>query len=57
MVGKNWWQQVIAVFCKPSTRATVRYFEHADGDETRKWLGVASRLGPRTDRIQPCDGQ
>jgi hypothetical protein len=27
------------MFCKPFTRATVRYFDRADGDEARNWLG------------------
>jgi hypothetical protein len=28
----------MAVFCKPFTKATVRYFDHADAAEARKWL-------------------
>ena len=27
--------------CKPFTKATVRYFDHAVADEARKWLGEA----------------
>ena len=39
MVGDKKWEQGMAVFCKPFTRATVRYFDHADAAEARKWLG------------------
>src|ERR1700733_243287 len=39
MVGEKKWQQGMATFCKPFTSATVRYFDHADAAEARKWLG------------------
>jgi hypothetical protein len=38
MVGEKKWQQGMAAFCKPFTKATIRYFDHADADEARKWL-------------------
>jgi hypothetical protein len=38
MVGDKKWQQGMAMFCKPFTKATVRYFDHTDADEARKWL-------------------
>jgi len=41
MVGETKWQQNMATFCKPFTMATVRYFDHADAAEARKWLGEA----------------
>ncbi len=41
MVGEKQWQHGIATFCKPFTRATVRYFDHANAAEARKWLGEA----------------
>jgi hypothetical protein len=41
MVGENKWQHGMAVFCKPFTKATVRYFDHADAAEARKWLDEA----------------
>ena len=41
MVGEKQWQHGMAVFCKPFTRATVHYFDHADAAEARKWLGEA----------------
>jgi len=41
MVGEKKWQQGMAIFVKPFTKATVRYFAHGDADEARKWLGEA----------------
>lgn len=38
MVGEKKWQQGMATFCKPFTKATIRYFNHADAAEARKWL-------------------
>ena len=38
MVGEERWQHGMAIFCKPFTKAAVRYFDHADGAEARKWL-------------------
>jgi len=38
MVGEKQWQQIMAILCKPFTKATVRYFDHADAVEARKWL-------------------
>jgi hypothetical protein len=41
MVGENKWQQGMAIFCKPFTKAAVRYFEHADAAAAREWLDEA----------------
>jgi hypothetical protein len=41
MVGEKKWQQGMATFCKPFTKAAVRYFDHADAAEARTWLGDA----------------
>jgi len=41
LVGEKKWQHGMATFCKPFTQAMVRYFDHADAAEARKWLGVA----------------
>jgi hypothetical protein len=41
MVGEKKWQQGMALFCKPFTNATVRYFDHIDAAEAQKWLGAA----------------
>ena len=38
MVGEKKWQEGMAMFCKPFTKATVRYFDHTDAAEARKWL-------------------
>jgi hypothetical protein len=39
MVGEKKWQQGMAIFCKPFTKATVRYYDQVDAVEARKWLG------------------
>jgi hypothetical protein len=41
MVGEKSWQQGMAMFCKPFTKAMIRYFDHIDIVEARKWLDVA----------------
>ncbi len=38
MVGETRWQHGMAIFCKPFTKAAVRYFDHADAAEARAWL-------------------
>ena len=38
VVGDKKWHHVMAVFCKPFTKATVQYFNHSDIVEARKWL-------------------
>lgn len=37
-VGETKWQHGMAVFCKPFTAATVKYFDHAALSEARSWL-------------------
>ena len=39
MVGEKRWQHGMTTFCKPFTKATVRYFEHAAA--ARRWLAEA----------------
>ena len=39
VVGEKKWQEGMATFCKPFTKATIRYFDHADAAHARKWLG------------------
>jgi len=41
MVGEKQWQHGMTTLCKPFTKAMVRYFEHADAVEARKWLDEA----------------
>jgi hypothetical protein len=38
MVGDQKWEHGMAIFCKPFTRATIRYFDHADAADARRWL-------------------
>ena len=38
MVGEKKWQHGMATFCKPFTKATIRYFDHPKAAEARKWL-------------------
>jgi hypothetical protein len=41
MVGEKRWQHGMASFCKPFTKASVRYFDRADAAEAWKWLHEA----------------
>ena len=41
MVGDKKWQHGMATFCKPFTKATIRFFSHTAAAEARKWLGEA----------------
>jgi SpoIIAA-like len=38
VVGETKWQKGMAVFCKPFTTATVRYFDHTALGDARAWL-------------------
>ena len=38
MVGEAVWQHSMAEFFKPFTRATIRYFDHSNTAEARRWL-------------------
>jgi hypothetical protein len=38
MVGDKKWQEGMATFCKPFTKATVKYFDHADASKANTWL-------------------
>jgi hypothetical protein len=41
MVGETKWEHGMATFCKPFTKATIRYFDHADAAAARTWLEEA----------------
>lgn len=41
VIGEKKWQEWMATFCKPFTKATVRYFDHADAAEARAWVDGA----------------
>jgi hypothetical protein len=38
IVGEKKWEQGMASFCKPFTKATIRYFDAAQLEEAREWL-------------------
>jgi hypothetical protein len=38
MIGDKKWEQGMATFCKLFTKATIRYFDHADVAQGRAWL-------------------
>jgi hypothetical protein len=52
MVGEKKWQRGTAAFCKPFTKATIRYFDHAQAYEARKWLEDARNCQPQATQIQ-----
>jgi len=41
MVGEKKWHHAMATLCKPFTKATVRYFDHTEAADARKWLREA----------------
>ena len=43
VVGDKKWEQGMATFYKPFTKATIRYFDQANAPEARKWLREAER--------------
>lgn len=38
IVGESKWQQGMATFCKPFTKANIKYFEHDELDAAREWV-------------------
>lgn len=38
IVGEKKWHEGMATFCKPFTKATVKYFDHPDAAEAGQWL-------------------
>lgn len=44
MIGETKWQRGMATFCKPFTKASVRYFEHADAAEAHQWVADVGRF-------------
>lgn len=59
LVGEKRWEAGMAVFCKPFTTATVKYFDHTDTEEARHWISadlhvaVGSGSVPATRTKQP----
>jgi hypothetical protein len=42
MIGEKKWQHGMATFCKPFTKATLRYFDQANAATARPWLDADS---------------
>ncbi len=40
LVGDKRWQQWMAKFCRPFTKAEIRYFDHAHERDAREWIGA-----------------
>lgn len=38
MIGETKWQHGMATFCKPFTRASIKYFDHVHSKSARDWL-------------------
>ena len=49
VVGDKKWQQGMRALFKPFTQARIRYFDHSEATESRKWLGEAQPLAPQPD--------
>ena len=41
MVGEKKWEHGMATFCRPFTKAKIRYFDHAEAAGARTWLDEA----------------
>jgi hypothetical protein len=41
VVGDKKWHEGMATFCKPFTKATIRYFDRTDAAGAQKWLAEA----------------
>lgn len=44
LVGERKWEAGMAAFCKPFTRAAVRYFDAANSDEAFAWVREGAAL-------------
>ena len=38
VIGERKWQKGMTTFCRPFTRAEIRYFDHEHAEEARTWL-------------------
>ena len=52
LVGEKKWQHSMATFAKPFTKAEVRYFEHADAVDARRWV-EGNKARPRAEATEP----
>lgn len=42
IVGEKKWEAGMAQFCRPFTRATIKYFDIGEIDEARRWVAVGA---------------
>jgi hypothetical protein len=40
IVGDSKWEKGMSYFCKPFTRAEIRYFDQSKMDEAKKWISA-----------------
>jgi hypothetical protein len=45
LVGEKSWEHGMAVFCKPFTTATIRYFDHNEIDQAETWIHADMMVG------------
>jgi len=38
LIGDKAWEHGMAVFCKPFTTATIRYFDRSQADQAKAWI-------------------
>ena len=38
VIGEKRWQKGMTTFCRPFTKAEIRYFDHSQADEAHAWL-------------------
>jgi hypothetical protein len=48
MVGDKSWEKGMSVFCKPFTRAEIRYFAKTEKEEALRWINA-----PATETAKP----
>jgi hypothetical protein len=44
IIGEKKWQRGMATFCKPFTKAEIRYFDHSQAEEVHEWLGLEAAV-------------
>jgi SpoIIAA-like len=48
LVGERKWQAAMAIFCKPFTKATVRYFDQSELHNAEEWIRGELYAGAKT---------
>jgi hypothetical protein len=46
MVGEKKWQKLMAMLCRPFTKARIRYFDASQAAEARTWITAAKKDDP-----------